>query len=100
MISGLIAIALLASQQQRPARASIAGIVVRAGTNQPVANVLVTLAKIDNTKLSAFVALVGRDAPPMELVIPGEQLPLINAVTAMEANGGGTPNGPSIMPTL
>src|SRR5690349_15477056 len=87
--------------QQPSAGAAIAGIVIRAGTRDPIPNVRVSLARIDNSVVKGIADLLANDLPGEDLVIRGEQIPLLNAVAKMESTNVEIPatrTGPLLPP--
>ena len=80
MMLPAIAIALLLQSQP----ASISGIVVNGNSNEPVANVRVSLARTD-AALGAFGQMVAGDHPPAEVTLPGELLSVMADRIAAEA---------------
>jgi hypothetical protein len=80
MMLPAIAIALLL----QAAPASISGVVLNSGGNEPVANVRVSLARTD-AALGAFAQMVAGDRPPGEITLPGELLAAMSERLAIEA---------------
>lgn len=90
MMLPAIAIALLL----QAAPASISGVVVNGNSNEPVANVRVSLARTD-AALGAFAQMVAGDHPPAEVTLPGELLSAL--ADRMAADIAATPNAPPDM---
>ena len=86
----IIAIALLLQSRPAVAPASISGVVLQNGTNEPLPNVRVSLAKTD-AALGAFGQMVAGDHPPGEVTLPSELLSVMAEEIAGEAANGGLP---------
>jgi hypothetical protein len=92
MMIAMAAITLLlqATPAEPQAPAAIAGVVVQAGTGQPVPNVRVALAKMD-VALGPLAQMAAGDRQPNEITIPGEILSLIKEEIAFDVASGGAP---------
>jgi len=90
MMLPIIAIALLLQSRPAVAPASISGVVLQNGTNEPLPNVRVSLAKTD-AALGAFGQMVAGDHPPGEVTLPSELLSVMAEEIAGEAANGGLP---------
>jgi len=97
MIFAAIAISLILqappiAPPRAEAPASISGVVVNGTTNEPIANVRVSLARTD-ASLGAFGQMIASDRPPGEATLPGELLTAMADRMILEAAAGGiTPN--------
>jgi len=87
----VLAIALLLQSRPAVAPASISGVVVQNGSNEPLPNVRVSLARTDAT-LGAFGQMVAGDHPPADVTIPSELLAaMAEDIAGAAANGGAPP---------
>ncbi len=106
MILTLVAVILLVQAgnstrpaQQQPAQASVEGIVIRAGDREPLANVRVSLARMDGPSLRGISKLFTSGPLQTDVTISGEEIPLINAVATMEPQDANVaPTGPLLPP--
>ena len=78
MIFAALAISLIlqappAAVPRAETPASISGVVVNGTTNEPIANVRVSLARTD-AALGAFGQMIASERPPGEATLPGELL--------------------------
>jgi len=75
----LIAMLLQASTapRQPTAKAIVSGVVLNGGTGEPVANVRVSLAKM-NVPLGPFGQMIASDRPPFEITFSAEMLSLMS----------------------
>ena len=85
-----LAIALLLQSRPAVAPASVSGVVVQSGGNEPLPNVRVSLARTD-AALGAFGQMVAGDHPPADVTIPSELLAAMAEEVAGEAANGGIP---------
>jgi len=72
------------------AKASATGVVVNDNTGEPVANVRVSLARLD-VSLGSFAHIVAAERPPVEMTIPGDALAAISDEIESEARDGRAP---------
>jgi hypothetical protein len=86
------ALALMLLMQSRPAvaPASVSGVVVQNGTNEPLPNVRVSLARTD-AALGAFGQMVAGDHPPADVTITSELLAVMAEEISGEVANGGVP---------
>jgi len=90
MIVPLVVLALMLQARPAAAPASISGVVVQNGTNEPLANVKVSLARTD-LPLGAFGQMVAGERPPGDLTIPSELLRALADRMAEEAANSNLP---------
>jgi protocatechuate 3,4-dioxygenase beta subunit len=87
----VLAIALLLQSRPAVAPSSISGVVVQNGSNEPLPNVRVSLARTD-AALGAFGQMVAGDHPPADVTIPSELLAaMAEDIAGAAANGGAPP---------
>jgi hypothetical protein len=90
MMLHAIVIALLMQATPAVAPASVSGVVVQTGTNEPLANVRVSLARTD-AALGMFGQMVAGDHPPAEVTIPNELLAAMAEQITSQTDIGAVP---------
>jgi hypothetical protein len=90
VILPVVALALLLQARPAVAPASVSGVVIQNGANEPLPNVRVSLARTD-TALGAFGQMVAGDHPPADVTISSELLALMAEEISGEVANGGVP---------
>ncbi|HEX4999375.1 MAG TPA: carboxypeptidase-like regulatory domain-containing protein, partial [Terriglobia bacterium] len=73
-----------------PQTAAISGVVLQSGSAAPMANVTVTLARLD-AELGGFAEMVAGDRPPMEVTLSASMLSIMTQAMAQEAQADDLP---------